>query len=94
MIRRKIEKIVFHVSFALSEFIYRNKYFYMKPSRVDSLLRLRLRSENNVCSSSLRLENFIKGIHDRDKRVRVVKHFKKLKTDGKRNNSQRNRIRI
>ena len=85
--RNQIEKILLCISFAIDEFINRDKYFYLKSSLIDVRKTLALKSGNKTRGSSERFEKFIIGIHDRDKRIRTFNHFKQLKTNGKRNKS-------
>jgi len=90
--RRTIKKQTLKLLFLLDEFINKSSYFYMRDTLAITKKTVNLKMENKTGASAERLERFIMGIHARDKRIRVFNHFKQLKTDGKRRNSQRDRV--
>lgn len=87
--RSRIEKILLCISFAIDEFVNQGRYFYMQDTLKTTRKILELKLENKTRGSSERLEKFIVGVHDRDKRIRVFNHFKQLRRHGNRRDSKR-----
>jgi hypothetical protein len=85
--RDKIEKTLLQISFWIDELVNRKKYFYLRPELSTTRILIGLKMSNKTRYSSERLEKYIVGIHDRDKRIRTFNHFKQLRTNGKRNKS-------